>query len=149
MLRRVALVRTDFSERHSASIIRATRMGELGTRLTVTSSYEEILFIIVFLVTLIMEVLRSPELSVLTRAARRSIPEDDILQYSTTMYSANIAQNTQCSLYYIRCVKHTYNVYFNNVNKIGCGVLLQTFSFYADHKSVDAETWYHSPSSPF
>jgi hypothetical protein len=27
--------------------------------------------------------------------------------------------------------------------------LLQTFSFYADHKSVDAETWYHSPSSPF
>jgi hypothetical protein len=31
MLRRVALVRTDVSEEHSASIIRVTRIGELGT----------------------------------------------------------------------------------------------------------------------
>jgi nucleotidyltransferase/DNA polymerase involved in DNA repair len=30
MLRRVALVRTDVSEEHSASIIRVTRIGELG-----------------------------------------------------------------------------------------------------------------------
>jgi hypothetical protein len=36
MLRRVALVRTDVSEEHSASIIRATRIDELGT-LAVTS----------------------------------------------------------------------------------------------------------------
>jgi hypothetical protein len=31
MLRRVALVRTDVSEERSASIIRVTRFGELGT----------------------------------------------------------------------------------------------------------------------
>jgi hypothetical protein len=31
MLRRVALVRTDVSEELSASIIRVTRIGELGT----------------------------------------------------------------------------------------------------------------------
>jgi hypothetical protein len=36
-LRRVALIRTDVSEELSASIIRVTRMGELGT-LAVTSS---------------------------------------------------------------------------------------------------------------
>jgi hypothetical protein len=33
MLRRVALVRTDVSEELSASIIRVTRIGELGTSL--------------------------------------------------------------------------------------------------------------------
>jgi hypothetical protein len=38
MLRRVALVRTDVSEEHSASIIRVTRIGELGTTLAVTSN---------------------------------------------------------------------------------------------------------------
>jgi hypothetical protein len=37
MLRRVALVRIDVSEERSASIIRMTRIGELGT-LTVTSN---------------------------------------------------------------------------------------------------------------
>jgi hypothetical protein len=36
MLRRVALVRTDFSEELSASFIRVTRIGELGTMLAVT-----------------------------------------------------------------------------------------------------------------
>jgi hypothetical protein len=36
MLRRVALVRTDVSEELSASIIRVTRIGELGTTLAVT-----------------------------------------------------------------------------------------------------------------
>jgi hypothetical protein len=38
MLRRVALVRTDVSEEHSASFIRATRIGELGTALAATSN---------------------------------------------------------------------------------------------------------------
>jgi hypothetical protein len=37
-LRRVALVRTDVSEELSASFIRVTRIGELGTMLTVTSN---------------------------------------------------------------------------------------------------------------
>jgi DNA-binding TFAR19-related protein (PDSD5 family) len=38
MLRRVALVRTDVSEELSASIIRMTRIGELGTTIAVTSN---------------------------------------------------------------------------------------------------------------
>jgi hypothetical protein len=38
MLRRVALVRTDVSEERSASFIRVTRIGELGTTLAVTSN---------------------------------------------------------------------------------------------------------------
>jgi hypothetical protein len=37
MLRRVALVRTDVSEELSASFIRVTRIGELGTTIAVTS----------------------------------------------------------------------------------------------------------------
>jgi hypothetical protein len=37
MLCRVALVRTDVSEELSASIIRVTRINELGTMLAVTS----------------------------------------------------------------------------------------------------------------
>jgi hypothetical protein len=35
MLRRVALLRTDVSEELSASLIRMTRVGELGTTLAV------------------------------------------------------------------------------------------------------------------
>jgi hypothetical protein len=38
MLRRVARVKTDVSEEHSASFIRITRIGELGTTLAVTSN---------------------------------------------------------------------------------------------------------------
>jgi hypothetical protein len=38
MLRRVALVRTDVSEERSASIIKVTGIGELGTTLAVTSN---------------------------------------------------------------------------------------------------------------
>jgi hypothetical protein len=37
MLRRVALLRTNVSEELSASFIRLTRIGELGTTLVVTS----------------------------------------------------------------------------------------------------------------
>jgi hypothetical protein len=38
MLHRVALVSTDVSEEPSASFIRVTRIGELGTTLAVTSN---------------------------------------------------------------------------------------------------------------
>jgi hypothetical protein len=38
MLRRAALVRTDVSEELSASFIRVTRIGEMGTTLAVTSN---------------------------------------------------------------------------------------------------------------
>jgi hypothetical protein len=38
MLRRVALVRTDLSDELSASFIRVTKIGQLGTTLAVTSN---------------------------------------------------------------------------------------------------------------
>jgi hypothetical protein len=45
MLRRVALVRTDVSEELSASIIRVTRISELGTTLAVTSNRRMLRFL--------------------------------------------------------------------------------------------------------
>jgi hypothetical protein len=42
MLRHLALVRTDVSEEPSASFIRVTRIGELGTTLAATSNRRSI-----------------------------------------------------------------------------------------------------------
>jgi uncharacterized protein YbcI len=77
MLRRVALVRINVSEKHIASIIRVTRNGVLGTTLAdIIASFVPTSPIII---NLMMGAISSSETLVLTRAPRRNIPEGDIV----------------------------------------------------------------------
>jgi hypothetical protein len=79
MLRCVVLVRADVSEEPSASIIRVTRIREPGETLAVTiNRHASVVPVSPILVTRMMEALSSFETSVLTRATRRKIPEDNV-----------------------------------------------------------------------
>jgi hypothetical protein len=105
MLRSVALVTTDFSEERRAAIIRVTRIGDLGTTLTVTSNRRTLISDIAFLrsvhrllvtadvvpnssilVTLMMAALRSSEKSVVTRSTLRNIPDYGFLHFDYCFY---------------------------------------------------------------
>jgi hypothetical protein len=84
MLRRV---RTDVWEERIASIIRVTRIGELGITLAVSILHSMLRLLVTanvvlslsILVSLVMEAIPFSETPVPTRATRRHIPEDGIL----------------------------------------------------------------------
>jgi hypothetical protein len=109
MLRRVALVITDVSKELSASFIRVTRIGELGT-LAVTSNRRTLrrntflrsvrrLLVTANVVpsslipfTLMIEAICSSETSVLKGAMRGHIPEDRILRLSCQLLLTFLAR---------------------------------------------------------
>jgi hypothetical protein len=106
MLRRVALVKTDVLKELSASVIRVTRIGELGTTLAATSNRRSLFLRNVrrllatasvvpsspSLVTRMKVAPSSSEMSVLTRATRRNMPEDAVLN-TVTLHAACNTRN--------------------------------------------------------
>jgi hypothetical protein len=134
ILRRVVLVRTDVSEGRSSSIIRATIIDVLGTRLTVTSNrctlrrntkwaYVAFLRSVRWLLvtsnvpswpihfTRMMEALSSFETSALTRTTRRNISEDGILH-------SHLRENLKFYMYQLCYLNNKYLYRTHNVSTI-------------------------------
>jgi hypothetical protein len=158
MLRRVALVRTDVSEERSASIIRVTRIGELGTTLAVTSNrrtlrkkHNGITYSLVFLrsvrrflvrtsavpsspilVILMKEALSSSKTSVLTKATRRNIPEDVILQTEANWL---IYKPHSLTLILV-CVRLTLCIYVVSHHSRGVGGGIKAVSYCCKHNTI-------------
>jgi hypothetical protein len=86
MFRRVVVVRTDVSKELSASISSAAMQR---ASFVVTANGIPILSI---LITLMIKGLRSPETSILTRAAQRNIPEDGI-SVGTNVKTSNLTNH--------------------------------------------------------
>jgi hypothetical protein len=106
MLRRVALVRTEVLEKRRTSIIRVTRIGELGTMLPV-SILRSVHRLLVkanvnpsspILLSLMMEALCSSEASVFARVTWRNSPEDDIVHRHRRDYLKSYTALTGCAL---------------------------------------------------
>jgi hypothetical protein len=85
----MTLVRTDIFQECSASIIRVTRISELGTTFAVTGN-RCTLHSMPILVTLMMEVLCSTETSVVIRATWHNIPEGGIVECLPTVLTEKL-----------------------------------------------------------
>jgi hypothetical protein len=111
VLRRVALVKTDVSENVIAYITKVTRIGKLGTTLTVTSNRSTLRSIVPntpIFVTLMMEAIFSSQTSVLTRVTRRNIPEVAAVRTSTLKIFAFVPQRHKFAISHFLLVNLTF-----------------------------------------